>query len=153
MNPCHVSQIVFSETYTVPPEQTTQRMFRLLPHGSGYADRMIDAMATGYLVAVLESICAREMQKYLDHDEELVVGSSVQCQHRAPIPSGALVNVDGWVIGVGAGEATFWVQASDEQEMVCEGEIRFAIEQRAPMERKIQRKREAIGRRELFATA
>lgn len=153
MNPCQVSQINFRETYTVPAEQTTQRMFRLLPHGTGYADRMIDAMATGYLVAVLESICAREMQTYLDHNEELVVGSSVQCQHRNPIPAGALVNVDGWVVAVGAQEATFWVQASDEHETVCEGQIRFAIEQRAPMERKIQRKREAIERRELFAAA
>lgn len=153
MNPCKVSQIMFSETYTVPPEQTTRRMFRLLPHGSGYADRMIDAMATGYLVAVLESICAREMQTYLDHDQELVVGSSVQCQHRAPIPAGALVNVDGWAVAVGEHEATFWVQASDEQETVCEGQIRLAIVQRSLMEKKMRRKCEVIGRRELFAAA
>ena len=153
MIPCKVSQISFSETYSVPPEQTTQRMFRLLPHGSGYADRMIDAMATGYLIAVLESICAREMQTYLDHDEELVVGSSVQCQHRAPIPAGALVKVDGWVVAVGEHEATFWVQASDEQETVCDGLIRFAIVLRSHMQTKMRRKCEAIQRRELFAMA
>ncbi len=153
MNHCEISQIFFKETYTVPVEQTARRMFRLLPHGEGYADRMINAMATGYLVAVLESICAREMQPHLEHDEEMVVGSSVQCQHRAPIPPGALITVDGWVMGIGDDEATFWVRASDEQEIVCEGKISLAIVKRARIERRIQRKCEAIRRRELFTTA
>ena len=100
MNPCKVSQIIFSQTYIVPPEQTTQQVFRLLPHASGHEDRMLDAMATGYLVAVLESICVHEMQPYLDHDEELVVGSPCNV-NRAPIPAGALVRVDGWVAAIG----------------------------------------------------
>lgn len=153
MNHCEISQIFFKETFTVPVEQTARRMFRLLPHGKSYADRLLNAMATGYLVAVLESICALEMQPHLDHDEETLAGSSVQCQHRAPIPPGALITVDGWVIGLGDQEATFWVRASDEQEIVCEGQIRFAIVRREQMERKIKRKCEAIGRRELFAAA
>ena len=132
MNPCVVSQIIFSETYKVPPEQTTQQMFRLLPHGNGYADRMIDAMATGYLVAVLESICAREMQMYLERDEELIVGSSVQCQHRAA-PYWAVVNVDGgWSRSASTGRS---VPASDEQDCV-RGAICFAIVQRSQMKRR-----------------
>lgn len=153
MKHCEISQIFFSETYVVPVEQTAQNLFRSLPHGKNYADRLINAMATGYLVAVLESICTREMQMHLNHDEETVVGSSVQCQHRAPIPPGAIIKVDGWVIGIGDHEATFWVQASDEQEVVCEGQIRFAVVERAQIEMKIQRKCEAIGRRELFASS
>ena len=153
MKHCAVSQILFSETYTVPAEQTTQRMFGVLPHGKSYADRLVNAMANGYLVAVLESICAREMQAHLDHTEETIVVSSMQCQHRAPIPPGALVRISGWVTGVEDQQATFWVQASDEQEMVCEGQMRIAIVQRAQIERKLQRKCEAIKRRELFASA
>ncbi|MBA2413584.1 MAG: thioesterase [Burkholderiaceae bacterium] len=153
MKHCEISQVFFSETYVVPAEQTARRLFRRLPHGKDYADRMIDAMATGYLVAVLESICVREMQMYLDQDEEVVVGSFVQCQHHAAIPPGAIMKVDGWVIGIGDHEATFWVQASDEHEVVCEGKIRFAVVQRAQMEIKIQRKCEAIERRELFAAS
>ena len=153
MKHCAVSQILFSETYTVPAEQTAQRMFGVLPHGKSYADRLVNAMANGYLFAVVESICVREMQAHLDHNEETIVVSSMQCQHRAPILPGALVTIDGWVTGIGDHEASFWVRASDEQEIVCEGEIRFAIVKRAQMERKIQRKCEAIGRRQLFATA
>ena len=153
MQHCAVSQILFSETYTVPAEQTSQRMFGVLPHGKSYSDRLLNSMANGYLVAVLESICAFALQAHVDHTEETIVVSSMQCQHRAPIPPGALITVDGWVTGIGDHETSFWVRASDEQEIVCEGEIRFAIVQRAQMERKIQRKCEAIGRRQLFASA
>ena len=153
MDHCAVGQILFSETYIVPAEQTSSHMFGVLPHGKGYSDRLLNAMANGYLIAVLESICACELQAHLDHCEETIVVSSMQCQHRAPIPAGALITVDGWVIGIGDHEATFWVRASDEQEIVCEGEIRFAVVKRAQIERKIQRKSEAIGRRQLFAAA
>ena len=69
MKHCAVSQILFSETYTVPAEQTAQRMFGVLPHGKSYADRLVHAMANGYLFAVVESICVREMQTHLDHND------------------------------------------------------------------------------------
>lgn len=153
MKHCEVSQLFFRETYTVPADQTARRLFRLLPHGRAYAERMVDAMATGYLVSVLESICTREMQPHLDPDEETIVGSAVQCRHHAPIPPGALVTVNGWVVGLGDREATFWVQASDEHEVVCEGQIRLSIVLRSQIEKKIQRKCDAIVRRELFAGA
>ncbi len=153
MKHCAVSQILFSETYAVPAEQTAQRMFGVLPHGKSYADRLPNAMANGYLVAVLESICTREMQAHLEHNEETLVVSSMQCQHRAPIPPGALITIDGWVTSIGDHEAKFWVRASDEQEIVCEGEILFAIVKRAKIEQRIQRKCEAIGRRQLFAAS
>ncbi|MGZ8992613.1 MAG: thioesterase family protein [Burkholderiaceae bacterium] len=153
MEHCAVSQILFSETYTVPAEQTSQQMFDVLPHGKSYSGRLLNAMANGYLVAVLESICACELQTHLDHTEETIVVSSMQCQHRAPILPGSLITIDGWVTGIGNHEASFWVRASDEQEIVCEGEIRFAIVKRAQIERKIQRKCEAIGRRQLFTAA
>ena len=153
MKHCAISQILFSETYTVPAEQTSQRMLGALPHGKSYSDRLLNAMSNGYLIAVLESICALELQLHLDHTEETIVVSSMQCRHHAPTPPGALITVDGWVTGIGDHEANFWVRASDQQEIVCEGEIRFAIVERAQMERKIQRKCEAIGRRQLFAGA
>jgi len=153
MNHCGISQILFSETYTVPAEQTSQSMLGVLPHGNGYSARLLNVWPNGHLIAMLESICAREMQAHLDHTEEVIAVSAIKCRHRAPIPSGALITVDGWTTDIGDHEASFWVRVSDEQEIVCEGEIRFAIVKRAQMERKIQRKREAIKRRELFALA
>ena len=140
MDHCAVSQLFFCEKYRVPPEQTARHLFGRLPHGKGYADRMVDAMATGYLVAVLESICARELQPLLDLDEETMVGSSVKCRHRAPIAPNTLIKVDGFIVGIGDREATFLVRASDDHEVVCEGEIRFAIVSRTQMDERIQRK-------------
>ena len=153
MNHFAVSQICFNEQYTVPADQTARRLFQLLPHGREYADRLIDALATGYLVAVLESICLRELQWHLDAAEETVVGASVQCNHRGPIPAGAVIRVTGWVEGLGDREVTFRVQAQDESEQVCDGTIRFLIVRREYIQRKINRKREVIARRETFATA
>ena len=68
MKHCAISQILFSETYTVPAEQTSQRMLGALPHGKSYSDRLLNAMSNGYLIAVLESICAFELQLHLDHN-------------------------------------------------------------------------------------
>lgn len=153
MNHSAVSQILFRETYTVPAEQTSKTMFGVLPHGKSYADRLVNAMANGYLFAVLESICALKMQMYLDHDAETLVLRLMQCQHRAPIPTGALVTISGWVTHVAAQEATFRVQASDEHEIVCEAQICLTIVRRSQIEKRLQRKREAIARRELFTTA
>jgi hypothetical protein len=46
-------------------------------------ERMVDAIATGYLVAGLKSICAREFQPLLDPDEETSVRRfSVVAVHR-----------------------------------------------------------------------
>ena len=140
MDHCAVSQLFFLEKYRVPPEQTARHLFGRLPHGMAYAERMVDAMATGYLVAVLESICARELQPLLDPHEETVVGLSVQFRHHAPIAANTVIKVDGFVIGIGDREATFHVRVSDDHEAVCEGEIRFAIVPRVQMDERIQRK-------------
>ena len=150
MNHFGVSQICFRENYTVPAEQTARRLFQLLPHGKAYAECLIDAMATGYLVAVLESICLREMQWHLNADEETVVGASVQCHHRGPILPGAVINVTGWVEGLGDHDATFRVQAQDDNEQVCDGTIRFSVVRRELMQRRIDHKCKAIAQRELL---
>ena len=151
MDHCAVSQLFFCEKYQVPPEQTARHLFGRLPHGKAYADRMVDAMATGYLVSVLESICARELQPLLDPDEETVVGSSIQFRHRAPIAPNTLIKVDGFIIGIGDREATFLVRVSDDHEVVCEGQIRFAVVHRALMDERIQHKCHVNGRVETFA--
>jgi fluoroacetyl-CoA thioesterase len=148
-----VSRTLFSETYRFPAEQTSEKLFGVLPCGNSSADRMVIAMANGYFFAIVESLCAREMQTHLDSNEETLVLSSMQCRHRAPIPPGAMVNISCWITDVADQKATFRVQASDEQEIVCDGLIQLAIVQRSQIEKRLQRKRDAIARRELFANA
>ena len=135
-----VSEIFFEETYSVPPEQTARALFSRLPHGIDYAERLIECLATGYLVAVVESICIREMQRHVDAESEVVVGRTVQIEHKGPIPPGSSLKLRGWVERIGGRSATFCVQASDAHEVVCESSVTLVAAQRASMESRIAAK-------------
>lgn len=144
MNHQGISEISFEETYGVPPEQTARALFSRLPHGSDYAQRLIECLATGYLVAVVESICIREMQRHVDADSEVVVGRTIELEHKGPIPPGSTLKLRGWVERLGQRSAKFRVQASDDHEVVCEGRVILVVAPRAPMESRIAAKVEAL---------
>jgi predicted thioesterase len=101
MNHQHVSEICFEEIYVVPTDQTARSLFTRLPHGKAYAETLIECFATGYLIAVVESICIREMQRHIDPTAEVVVGRDIRIEHCGPIPSGAKVRLSGWVERLG----------------------------------------------------
>jgi predicted thioesterase len=153
MNHEAVIHAFFDEYYVVKAEQTAQRVFRTLPHVGAFADRIIDTMAPAYLVAVLEFLCTRELQRHLPAGEETTVGTQMHCRYCAPIPAGARLRMTGWVERYSERDVTFHVKAQDEQEQVFEGRIQFAIVRRAQMARLMSRKQEAIMRREMFAPA
>ncbi len=144
MNHQGISEISFEETYSVPPEQTARALFSRLPHGSDYAQRLIECLATGYLVAVVESICIREMQRHVDADSEVVVGRTIELEHKGPIPPGSTLKLRGWVERLGERSAKFRVQASDDHEVVCEGCVILVVAPRAPMESRIAAKVDAL---------
>lgn len=144
MNHQGVSEIFFEESYNVPADQTARSLFARLPHGSGYAERLIECLATGYLVAVVESICIREMQLHVDTTTEVVVGRSIRIEHRGPIPPGSPLRLRGWLERLGDRSATFRVQAHDAHEIVCEAVVTLVAAQRAPMESRIAAKLSAL---------
>lgn len=144
MNHQGVSEIFFEETYSVPPEQTARALFSRLPHGTDYAERLIECLATGYLVAVVESICIREMQRHVDAESEVVVGRTIQLEHKGPIPPGSSLKLRGWVERLGVRSATFCVQASDAHEIVCESSVTLVAARRVSMESRIAAKVEAL---------
>jgi fluoroacetyl-CoA thioesterase len=146
MNHQGITEISFEETYTVPVEQTARSLFARLPHGVDYADRLIECLDTGYLVAVIESICIREMQRHVDAQDEVVVGRSIQIEHCAPIPPGAPLKVRGWLERISQRSATFRVQASDAHEIVCEAVAVLVATARAPLEARIAAKVDALRR-------
>ena len=145
MNPHGVSEIFFEESYTVPADQTAKSLFARLPHGSGYAERLIECLATGYPVAVIESICIREMQQHVDA-AEVVVGRTIRIDHRGPIPPGSSLRLRGWLDRMGERSATFRVQACDTDEVVCEATVTLVAVQRATIETRIAAKLEALQR-------
>lgn len=146
MNHQGVSEICFEETYTVPADQTARSLFARLPHGVDYAERLIECLATGYLVAVIESICIREVQRHVDAQDEVVVGRSIRIEHGGPIPPGASLRVRGWLERIGRRSATFRVQASDDHEVVCEAVVVLVATARGPMEQRIAAKVDALQR-------
>ncbi len=143
MNHQGVSEIFFEESYTVPADQTAKSLFARLPHGTGYAERLIECLATGYLVAVIESICIREMQLHVDA-AEVVVGRTIRIDHRAPIPPGIPLRLRGWLERLGERSATFRVEAHDANELVCEATVTLVAAQRAAMESRIAAKVAAL---------
>ena len=145
MNHQGVSEIFFEESYTVPADQTAKSLFARLPHGSGYAERLIECLATGYLVAVIESICIREMQQHVD-EAEVVVGQTIRIDHRGPIPPGSSLRLRGWLERMGERSATFRVQACDTGEVVCEAAVTLVAVQRTVIETRIAAKVEALQR-------
>ena len=144
MNHQGISEISFEETYSVPPEQTARALFSRLPHGSDYAQRLIECLATGYLVAVVESICIREMQRHVDATSEVVVGRTIELEHKGPIPPGSTLKLRGWVERLGQRSAKFCIQASDDHEVVCEGSVILVVAPRVSLESRIAVKVDAL---------
>ncbi|QDL38555.1 thioesterase [Rhodoferax sediminis] len=140
MNHQQVSEICFEETYTVPTYQTARSLFTRLPHGKPYAETLIECLATGYLIAVVESICIREMQRQIDPSVEVVVGRTIHVEHCGPIPSGATIRLLGWVERLSQHSATFYIRAYDDHELVCDGKVTLVAADRASMESKIATK-------------
>jgi predicted thioesterase len=140
MNHELISQICFAEIYVVPSHQTARSLFTRLPHGMAYADTLVECLATGYLIAVVESICIKEMQQHIDPDIEVVVGRSIRIEHRAPIPPGAAIRVSGWVEQVGRRSTTFCIRAFDDHELVCEGQVTLVAADRKAIESTIAAK-------------
>lgn len=145
MNQQGVSEICFQEIYAVPKDQTARSLFARLPHGGDYAQTLIECLATGYLVAVVESICIREMQMHVDATVEVVVGRTVHIEHRGPIPPATRLRLRGWVEGLGERSATFRVQAHDEHELVLDGTVTLVAAHRASIESRIATKIDALG--------
>ena len=144
MNHQRGSEICFEETYSVPREQTARSLFARLPHGSDYAQTLIECLATGYLVAVVESICIREMQMHVDPVAEVVVGRTVHIEHRGPIPPMTRLCVRGWVEGLSERSATFRVRAHDDHELVFDGTVTLVAAERASIELRIATKIDAL---------
>ncbi len=144
MNQQAVSEICFEETYCVPAEQTARSLFARLPHGRDYAQTLIECLATGYLVAVVESICIREMQRLVDPLTDVVVGRSMRIDHLGPIPPATCLRVRGWVERIGERSATFCVRAHDDHEVVFDGTVTLVAAPRTVIEPRIAAKVSAL---------
>lgn len=151
MNPQRVSEIVFDETYRVPAHQTARSLFLRLPHGLEYAQTLIECLATSYLIAVVESICIREMQRHVDPFEEVMVGRTVRIDHLGPIPPMTCLRLCGWVERLSERSATFCVRVHDDHEVVFDGTVTLVAARRTLIESRIASKVLALDRAQAAA--
>jgi hypothetical protein len=77
---------------------------------------------------------------------EVIVGAAVNIQHRAPVPPGKQVWLRGRTTHLGERRATFAVQASDDDEVVCEGVMTFVATSRERIETRLALKVSADSR-------
>jgi predicted thioesterase len=148
-----IKEAFFDEYHVVTGEEPAQTAANATRGRRSLIDRMINTIAATSLIAVLECLCAREMQRHLKVYDETPVAMQMHYTRCAPVAAGARVRMTGWVERLGDGDVTFRVKAQDEQEQVCDGRIQFAIVKRERMTDLLSRKREAIARRESFAPA
>jgi fluoroacetyl-CoA thioesterase len=139
-------EISFEEVCTVDPDQTARRLFARLSHGNAYASQLVEGLATGYLIAIVESICIREMLRDMNLTTEVIVGTAVNIRHRAPVPPGKQVWLRGRTTHLHERKATFEVQASDDDEVVCEGVMTFVATSREGIEMRLAKKLSADSR-------
>ncbi len=146
MNETECCAISFEEVCTVDPEQTAKCLFARLSHGNAYASQLLEGLATAYLIAILESVCIREMFLNMDLTTEVIVGTAVNIQHRAPVPPGKQVWLRGQTTHLGERTATFAVQAFDDHEIVCDGTMTLVATSRSVIENRLARKLFGDGR-------
>ena len=146
-------QAFFDEYYVAPADRPGQTPMDARPRRCPFVDRAIDTLATTCLIAMLECLCSRELQRHLKPDIETAVATQMHCRHCAPIPVGSRLRMTGWIERLDEDNVTFRVKAQDEHEQVCDGQIQFAIMRRTEMDRLVSRKQDAIARREMFAPA
>ena len=108
-----------SEDKTVPRLYPESAEFQLMPR----------VLATGYMVGLLEWACIRAVNPHIDWPGEQSVGTSINVTHTAATPPGLTVSVKGRVEKVEGRKLTFFLEADDGVDKICEGyHERFVID-------------------------
>jgi fluoroacetyl-CoA thioesterase len=153
MNRDSMVSAFFDEYGAVPPECIAQRIFWSLSSTDALAHFDSGTLAPVCMALALEFLCRRELRRHLRPDEEIAVGTQMECWLRGVILVGSRIRLTGWVERLGERDVSFRVKAQDEQEVVYEGRFRFTIVRQTEMARQLARKEQAIARREMFRPA
>jgi len=140
MNQPGVNQIFFEESHIVLADHAARPPGSQIPGGAVCAESTVRCAATADLVAMVESICVREMQAHIDGAIQIAVSRTIRIDHRGPVPVGALLRLRGWVELLGGRSVTFRVQGFDGYELACEATVTLVVMRRASMESRIAAK-------------
>jgi predicted thioesterase len=140
MNQPGVNQIFFEESHLVSADHPAPSPGSQPLAGAVCVEATIRCVATAELVALVESICVREMQAHIDGAIQIAASRTIRIEHRGPVPTGSLLRLRGWVELLGGRSVTFRVQGFDDHELVCEATVTLVVMRRASMESRIAAK-------------
>lgn len=140
MNQPGINQIFFEESHIVPSDHIARSPGAQLSGAAACADSTVRCVATAVLVAMVESLCVREMQAHIDGAIQIAASRTIRIDHRGPVPVGSLLRLRGWVKLLGGRSVTFRVQGFDDHELVCEATVTLVVMRRASMELRIAAK-------------
>lgn len=107
---------------------------------SVFGSGLVDALATPALVGFCEE-CARLAVEHLLADGQKTVGTRIDLRHLAATPVGMEVTVQAKLVKVDGRRLLFTVEASDEEERICEAEHERFIIDSARFARRVADKR------------
>ncbi|MDA8308656.1 MAG: thioesterase family protein [Deltaproteobacteria bacterium] len=120
-----VPGLTFEFSFLVSDEKTVPRLY---PESAEF-QLMPRVFATGFMVGLLEWACVRAVNPHIDWPGEQTVGTAINVTHSAATPPGLTVNIKGRVEKVEGRKLTFFLEADDGVDKICEGyHERFVID-------------------------
>ncbi|MGC9195234.1 MAG: thioesterase family protein [Syntrophobacteraceae bacterium] len=117
--------LTFEFSFPISEEKTVPRLYPESPE----FQLMPRVFATGFMVGLLEWACIRAVIPHIAWPDQQTVGTGINVTHMAATPPGLTVRVRGRVEKVDGRKLTFFVEASDGIDKICEGyHERFVIE-------------------------
>jgi fluoroacetyl-CoA thioesterase len=127
--------------YRVPESKTVPRIFEEAPD----FQMMPGALATGYLVALVEWACIELLKPHLDWPREQSLGTHVDISHTAATPPGLTVEIRARILTVEGRRLVFAVSAHDGVDPITEGTHERHLIDAERFARKLEGKRARAG--------
>ncbi len=117
--------LTFQFSFLVSEEKTVPRLY---PESEEFQS-MPRVFATGFMVGLLEWACIRAVAPHIDWPREQTVGTAINVTHTAATPPGLTVQIRGRLEKVEGRKLTFFLEADDGIDKICEGyHERFVID-------------------------
>ena len=117
--------ISFRFTFLVSDQKTVPLLYPESPE----FQLMPKVFATGFMVGLLEWACITAVNPHIDWPQEQTVGIAVNVSHTAATPPGLTVAIKGRIVKVEGRKITFFLEADDGIDKICEGyHERFVID-------------------------
>lgn len=136
-----ISQLCFSEAFTVAHEQTAAALFERLPLGRRPAEAMADRLAATALLAHLERLCIDALLPHAGGADHVVLSRRLWLDHGSSARRGERVQVCGFVSGLGERSVQFHVRAHGACEgnaPLAEGTLEFVVAELPSLQREGQ---------------